>query len=514
MTPLDEERALLLASPLLFIKTFYKLRTGREFILSEPVGRESHYITICRELKKAFNLETKNLLINVPPGHGKSELLKGFVAWAMAHYPDSQFLYISYSHDLAAKHTYGIKQIMSLPYYKKLFGVEIKHDSSAKDNFQTIQGGTVAAFGSLGSITGRDGGLPNLDRFSGAIIIDDIIKPSDAHSDTARENTFKNYMETIQTRRRGPNVPMIFLGQCTHEDDPSMRIRAGIDGLDWMHIVLPARDDLKNILAPNLTTKEFLDNMEQFSPYAYAAQYQQNPQPAGGGIFNPEWLIELDEEPKILATFITGDTSETDKTYNDATVFSFWGIYYIEEMNIPTKKIGLHWIDCLELRVEPKDLEAEFRQFYAQCLCYPVQPQFAAIEKKSTGVTLLSVLQDFRGLQIMDIERTRASGNKIARFLNCQPYVASKQISLPRHGKHNQLVKEHLRKITLNNSHRFDDIADTLADAVQITFIDGYVPRRTLTGENVEQSDIVSQLAQSFKQISDLKEKSYAKRRF
>ncbi len=92
---LDHERAKLLGSLLLFTKVFYKLRTGREFEISEPVSRESHHLTIFRELKRTFELKQLNLGINVAPGSGKSEMLIHFVAWAMAHYPDSNFLYVT-----------------------------------------------------------------------------------------------------------------------------------------------------------------------------------------------------------------------------------------------------------------------------------------------------------------------------------------------------------------------------------------------------------------------------------
>lgn len=214
-----EQKAKLLGSLMLFIQVFYKLRTGREFEISEPIGRESHQITICRELTDVLHCKTKRLLINVPPGHGKSEILIHFIAWCMARFPDSNFLYISYSQDLAAKHTATIKQIMEMSHYKKMFGVELRKDSAAKDNFKTVQGGSVAAFGSSGSITGQNAGLPNLDRFSGAIVMDDMHKPDQVHSDTIREGVKTNYKETVKPRVRGPNVPMIFIGQRLHEDD-------------------------------------------------------------------------------------------------------------------------------------------------------------------------------------------------------------------------------------------------------------------------------------------------------
>lgn len=465
-------KAQLLGSLIVFTQIFYYERTGREFILSTPIGRESHYITICRELTKVFNLETLSLLINVPPGHAKSELLIHFIAWAMAHYPDSRFLYISYSHELASAHTYTIKQLMELPLYRKLFGVSIKYDSSAKDNFQTTQGGAVKAFGSLGSITGHDAGLPNVDRFSGVPVMDDMHKPDEVFSDTKRETVKRNYKSTIDMRLRSPNVPIVGIGQCLHEDDLFMNLRNDFDGRKWTKIILPAEDDAGNILAPNILSREMIERKKKYSPYEYWAQLQQNPQPSGGGIFRVDDFYLMDDEPKILQTIITIDTAETSKDYNDATVMSFWGLYKIEDDFIESDLWGLHWIDCREIWVEPKDLESEFRDFYAGCMRYKIKPNLVAVEKKSTGVTLLSVLSAIRGLKTMNIERTAASGSKTARFLSIQPIVSRKQISLPRYGKHTRMCIEHCSKITNNNTHKRDDIADSMYDAIKIALID------------------------------------------
>ena len=125
-----------------FIKYFYPLLTGRQFIVSLPFGRESHHITICRALSRAARLEIDNhrLLINVSPGSGKSTMLAMWVAWTLASYPDSRFLYISYSKVLAAKHTETIKRIMQLKHYGYLFDVRIRHDSKAREYFQTTDG--------------------------------------------------------------------------------------------------------------------------------------------------------------------------------------------------------------------------------------------------------------------------------------------------------------------------------------------------------------------------------------
>jgi hypothetical protein len=488
--------AKLLGSFLLFIRTFYKLRTGREFVLSSPSGRESHYITICRELTAVFNLKTRRLMINIPPGHGKSEILIHFVAWCLAHYPDCQFLYISYSHELAAKHTFKIKQIISLIEYQQLFGVSLRNDGNAKDLFYTKQGGCVAAFGSGGAITGNDAGLPNLERFSGAGIIDDIHKPGEVHSDPIREGVLRNFLETISQRPRGHNVPIIGLAQCLHEGDWPAMIQKGYDGMEWKILKLPAIDGANNVLAPNIISYEDLMIKKDKSPYVYWSQYQQDPAPAGGGIFNVERLVILDEEPEMLGTFIDADTAETDKTYNDATAFGFFGIYWIMDGDRNTEKLGLHWIDSLEEWIKPDELEGEFMSFYSRCCNYKTPPQIAAIEKKSTGVTLSAVLKKVRGLQIIEVVPTIKSGSKIERHLAMQPIVNGQLISLRDDRHHIKRVKDHMTKITANGSHLRDDICDTAQIACDQVFLNGTIARMLMPTQ--KKSSTINNLAEHF----------------
>jgi len=498
----------LLGSLLLFTQTFYKLRTGRDFELSHPIGRESHYITICRELTSFFKLETKRVIINIPPGHGKSVLLKHFIAWALAHYPDSNFLYISHTHSLAATHTAEIKEILSMPHYKKLFGIEIRRDSSAKDNFKTMAGGCVRAYGSKGAVTGQDAVLPNLSRFSGCVIMDDMHEPDEVHSPTIRETVKRIYNQTIKPRPRGNNVGFIFIGQRLHQLDLAGFLLSGEDGYQWKKIVLKAIDDAGNVLDEEKKSKQDWLIEKAKNKYMFWSQGQQEPQPDGGGIFVGADFPLLDYEPNYLATFITADTAETSKDANDATVFSFWGLYKIIQNEIETDIYGLHWIDCREIRIEPKDLHSEFMDFYAKCMrnC-KVKPYMAAIEKKSTGVTLLSVLKEMQGLKVIDIERTKASGNKTARFLSIQHIQASKRISLPMDGEHTKKCITHCESITNNATQAHDDIADTLYDAVKIALIDQTVIYQT-NPNRVNDEELAQRIMAPFQKVQQIRQNS------
>jgi len=441
-------------------------------------------------------MQNPSLIINVSPGYGKSVMLSMWTAWTMSKYPNSQYLYISYGKVLATKHTEFIKRIISCPMYKQIFGVQIRQDSKAKDFFQTTHGGAVKSFGSSGAITGQDAGLPNCEHFSGAVIMDDMHKPDEAHSQTIRESVINNYRETILQRPRGPNVPMIFIGQRLHEDDLPSYMLSGKDERTWKAVVLKALDDRGMALYPEVNSRAMLLEKQEKNPYVFASQFQQDPIPSGGALFKPENFVLMDSAPTMLCTFITADTAETSKSYNDATVFSFWGLYEIQSFGQSTGQIGLHWLDCWELRIEPKDLHDHFIEFYAQCMLHPVKPLIAAIEKKSTGVTLISTLQEMRGLQIRDIKRTKASGSKTERFLEMQPIIAAKMISFTKDAKHSESCIRHMMKITANDTHRHDDVADTLYDAIKIALID-----KTLTYNMKKNDNVAATIMQSQKSM-------------
>lgn len=461
-------------SLLLFTKYFFNLRTKREFRNSDPEPpRESHYISISRALTKVFHGDYTRLLINIPFRYGKTELLCHFVAWCWARYPDSNFLYVSVTHYLSTEATRIIRDIIELPQYQKLFGVRINPAFSSRDYLRTNHDGSIIAVGGGGTITGRGAGIKGVDRFGGAILIDDIHKPKEVMSDTIRNQVKEWYFNTLVSRLNDPKkTPIIGIGQRVHEDDLFGNILEGFDQFKWDSVILPGRDENDKVLDRNNHTLDDFIRMEKTMPFVYWSQIQQRPQPAGGGLYKEENFCLLRKEPELLASFITCDTAETSKTINDATVFSFWGVYNITREGATSSELALHWLDCEEFRVEPKELEYRFNQFYLKCMMHDVKPQTLAIEKKSTGVTLLSILSDFRGLRILEIPRSAKSGSKLDRFLRAQSYIASKRVSFTEGDAHIKMCLDHMLKITNNGAHKHDDICDTVADAIELALID------------------------------------------
>lgn len=488
-----------------FTRFFTKHITNRDYIQSKPIGRESHQITICRELSALTRMEhpDENLLVNVEPGSGKSLQICMWIAWCYTQNAACNFIYVSHSQTLAAEQTAFIRLIMTSRMYEWLFDVYVAKDTRAKDHFATTAGGHVAAFGSAGAIVGRNAGLPGQTVFSGAVVIDDAHKPDEAFSDTMRENVIRNYEVTIRQRPRGENVPIVFIGQRVHEADLAAFFIDGRDTKPWRRIILKALDDAGNALYPEVHSKEHLLELQEKSPYVFYSQYQQNPTPAGGSLFAPEWFLELDNEPELICTFITVDSAETDKTVNDPTAMSFFGLYDIEVFGKKTGQLGLHWIDCLEEWIDAKDLEEKFMDFWRECSHHTTPPLIAAIEKKSTGVTLIGAVNKVQGIKVKDVMRTAASGSKATRYIEMQPYAASKRITFTKYARHVNKCKLHMSKITANDAHRHDDICDTLYDGVKIALIDKSLHKIESGSSNA--NDVMNAIAQKMRRQQALR---------
>ena len=98
-----------------------------------------------------------------------------FPAFVLGHDPTRRIICVSYSEGLARKHANDFRAVMRSPLYQRLF--PRTRISAAKDTeleAMTTARGYRYATSVGGTLTGRGGNL---------LIIDDPMKPQDAHSD-------------------------------------------------------------------------------------------------------------------------------------------------------------------------------------------------------------------------------------------------------------------------------------------------------------------------------------------
>ena len=90
-----------------------------------------------------------------------------------------------------------------------------------------------------------------------------------------------------------------------------------------------------------------------------------------------------------------------------------------------------------------------------------------------------------------------------------QPYVAGKLISFSKNARHKDFVIEHMRKITANNSHRFDDICDTLETAIYAALIDKYVKVMLTKEVDVKYRQVAKNIMSNFMKVQKIRKQWY-----
>jgi predicted phage terminase large subunit-like protein len=275
-----------------FVRRMFHARRGFRW------AHNWHHAAICDALTRVFRGEKKRLVINIPPRYSKTEIaVVSWIAWALGHYPDAEFIHTSYSATLASSNAFAAKLLVQSEEYRDIFpGVHIRDDAKAKAHWMTTEGGVVYATGSGGTITGFGAGKMR-PGFGGAIIIDDPHKADEADSDTVRKGVIDWFQNTLESRKNSPETPIVVIMQRLHESDLAGFLLAGGNGEAWEHLRIPAIGEDGAALWEAKHDLATLRTMERASPYVFAGQYQQRPAPLEGGEFKPDRIEVVDAVP-------------------------------------------------------------------------------------------------------------------------------------------------------------------------------------------------------------------------
>ena len=324
MTETELIRASLVADSLLFTRYFFRERFKRGFVINE------HHRIICKALDDVLTGKIKRLAIAIAPRYGKTELaVKNFVALGLGINPSAKFIHLSYSQSLALDNSEEVRDFIKEPAYKKLFPwVEMDKSSTAKNKWYTSQGGGIYATATGGQITGFGAGEVDQDDldefcvndsniFSGAIIIDDALKPDDADSDVKRERVNQRFENTIRSRTNSRNTPIIVIGQRLHEHDLIGYLQEQ-EAEEWTFINLPCIEVDENgnefALWEFKQTLSELQRIREADERVFETQYQQNPSDVKGKLLPLSELrfgnVNNVPEEYVVFKFSVGDPAD------------------------------------------------------------------------------------------------------------------------------------------------------------------------------------------------------------
>jgi len=281
--------------------------------------RAPHHPVICDALTKVYRGEITRLILNLPPRYSKSILVQMFIAWTLGHFPDSEYIYTSYSSEMASGKSWEIRELVQHPSYREIFPNAIIHpDKTSQGNWRTTEGGIVYAPGMGGTIIGMGAGKSR-DGFGGAVILDDPINAEPEKFEHSRQISIQRYPTTIESRFNSNHVPVIVVMQRLDEMDLAGWMLSGGTGEKWEPICFPAITDSGEALWPEKHSLEDLERMREAKPWVFAGQYMQKPIPIGGAMFKPERIQFLDAEPSGIEWVRAWDFAGT-KDDGDYTV--------------------------------------------------------------------------------------------------------------------------------------------------------------------------------------------------
>ena len=421
-------------------------------------------------INKVFTGEIKRLIINMPPSIGKTG--RGVIAlcsMGFAINPQSRFLHISYSNDLVKLNSATIKGVIQSDYYQNLYpNVQLKKDTFAKNLWETTDGGRFKASPSGGSVTGFRAGLIGATEFSGALIIDDPLKPDDATSDTKREFINNRYENTFKSRLADANVPVIIIMQRVHSKDFTNHILEKY-GKEWTHLKIPAlvddtlESDNRGVTVPlNINNgsilplvypESLLSSEKILNPTYYNAQLQQNPHENQGTILSSNWVTPYITLPKIKRTFVYGDTANKTGKKHDYTVFMFFALGVDNKIYI---------LDMVRGKWEFQDLVPKAVSFWKKCKASKHPPITFTIEDKASGISLIQVMRS-NGINVVNKPRSR---DKMYRVSLVSDYLYSGVLCKPTGVHWVTDLNLEFDKFTDDDTHAHDDIIDCCVDVL------------------------------------------------
>lgn len=298
---------------------------------------KEYHRAIARALQDWSAGQDQQMMICLPPGHGKSQLAtKHLTSWLSGRNPNWNIIVGTYSEGLAEDFGADIRNIMSTPQHRQVFPAHaMQKGGNSKTNMLTTQNGRIICAGRGTGVTGKRGH---------AIILDDLYKDfAEARSPTIRDAAWDWFVKVAMTRRMGPKLVIItftrwhsddIIGRLTDPENPHYN---SLEAARWKIIRLPAiaedEDDpagrqIGEPLWPEEFGLDFLASQQRMDPMGFAALYQQTPTVADGTLFRRETIqrYEPHELPETLRYYAASDHAVGTKQRNDPSCFGKGGV--------------------------------------------------------------------------------------------------------------------------------------------------------------------------------------------
>lgn len=231
--------------------------------------------------------------ISLPPGTGKTTLIKFLLSYISGRYPLSANMYVSYSDGLVKMVYDSVHDILTDTFeydHNNIFVGNGSPETSAE--YKTISYRKKGDFPTIGLIS-LGGSVTGRTRANKFLVTDDLVKnKEEARSPERLNKLFEDYQATLTTRMIGDNVKQIQLGTIWSVYDPISRMKRkyGNDSR-YKFIAIPVWDENKhsnfNYNHPDRYSDEKIKEIEKnLDPVDFSCLYMQRGIEKEGMAFN------------------------------------------------------------------------------------------------------------------------------------------------------------------------------------------------------------------------------------
>jgi hypothetical protein len=268
---------------------------------------------ICDKLDDFAAKKIQNMMIFMPPQHGKTELAtRLFPPFLFGGCPDLKIAIASYSDSMASGFNRAIQRYIDNEAYAKVFpDTKLNGSQIFKTNYTNYsrtehlfeivnKKGSLRTVGRGGSLTGNPVDIG---------IIDDLYKDrTEARSMSISQFTYDWYVDVFKTRLHNNSQQLIMNTRWDENDLAGRLLKEQPD--KWTVICFPAIKTLDindydirqpgEVLWPSRHSLEKILEQKSLSEVSFNSLYQQDPKPDTKLIIYHDW-IEVPEWPKDLA---------------------------------------------------------------------------------------------------------------------------------------------------------------------------------------------------------------------
>lgn len=474
-------------------QAWHVLEPGRPLKWNWHLDRMCDYLT-----EVSMGTRTRGI-INVPPGMTKSmTVCVMWPTWEWTWMPQSRWLFYSFNEQFSTRDAVKSRRLIQSRWYQRRWGSRFRmtSDQNEKKRYENDQTGfrMVSSFG--GSVTGERG-----DR----VVIDDPIKASESRNENKLLDVNTTFDEAISSRLNEPDKSAILAimqrvsardlaghnlarGGWDHlsypmeyEPPPEHRNDVPAELRNWANV--PGYEDPRTkvgeLLHPSRFPAETVAKMKTIlGGYASAAQFQQRPVPAGGGIFKLKWFKFWEpQDANYGPVQLLNDDGTTHTVFPKKLPQSFAGVLQSHDLTFTgTTSAAVSdayaWLGQSVYLMDELRTNGEFPEQVDQIRTltrrWP-QASLKLIEAKANGSAAIATLRTtIPGLIPIPV----TEGSKPERYDSVSPFVEAGHVHLP----HPDMpgfgwVRDWITEVCAAPYGTFDDRADTLYMALARIFL-------------------------------------------